>query len=1383
MPKGRNGELPLPDGWEEAIDFDGKRFFIDHNNRRTTWIDPRDRYTKPETFADCVGDELPLGWEEVIDPQLGVRYYIDHINQINQLEDPRLQWRQEQEFMLKEYLVTAQEDLQAKQEIYSIKQQRLNLAQDEFQHLKETLSSWKSSRTSLNSNSSLGSTKYDPDLLKADINLAKNRVGRLKRELEQIKTEMLYKEQGVETLCTVGQKLSTTGGYSVGQAQAIISEIRQLQQFLTSGQKERNELVQSLARLKEDFLLSKTGGSSPDVSTLSLALDRLETASQTDLRGDFGLNQSRLYAEKTRMRLQYDEARRKLSNLKVRLANIEDQMIPGQSQCDKDRLLLLQEKEQLLRELRSIDPKGRSEDEMTSIRQRIAQLEYDLKHALEISNKQIQERLILHEEKAAIMHELNETTKLTSYLESQLRSLSLSTLSMSSGSSLGSLGSLSASSRGSLNSLSTLDIYGQSSFTGSGVGVMGSEVNLQELHQRVEKLLQGHSMSPISETVVSESLPHADVTAAATNNYLQSVMSGSVSTIPGSTEDITKVGQPSPFSSTMSSPPASPYGIGLPPSYEQHMNGMERPPARMIPPPTTNSKWTRESQPKVTDLMPHTILETEEGCVGSAPHTARSDISISGQGEGAMSSSSSTPVPTPAAHPTSLTPSSVSPPSSLPSQHELSTASIGAQSTVAQLETVTADSSLSGAPSMSFSAAQACASEKDRDVVPGLIMSASQRRAFAAGLEAVDAMSNPPLSPISESSSGVGNNLSGGNTRSVSAAVSDESVAGDSGVFEATVKRTGFIDQVLETNLESAQVQVKLKYEGVDKQLVVGLEQARNLAALPFPEGSKVCIKVAVVPSVNVSWATKPVSELKAPKFAEVFAVTLAEHRLYTNTIQLNVWSMHEVKGDECLGCAQVSLADFDSGSVSLRWYNVLSFKFMQADLPPLSLKPPVMAATPTRVAAATTPTPPAAKATSISHPSIPSSSSSSDGLKPSRFVHAKQQKDRVHQLLEASSAKLRKVSITSDENSADVRDGSQPKSLHPTVLSLKEESSDESTIISSQTSTLTRNQGPGDMENHAFDSMIAGKDREEEEEEDEVEEEDDRDYTEMIQEVLEEFAQLSADNFYDDHFTESDESTHIKTCDAETNTEGEYAGMLEMKRRSHSGVRNSTIRRSQTFSPACHHGAGYVCKLNRSDSDSSMPLYKRGPFQRNTLERKSLRWKKANGLVVAGGGTARLPVRTSLDLELDLQAFHTRLTCLRDETKRLRQLKQQLEEAKKRGEAELPSWLVENEQFNALIAEADKLVSRYEEKQRADHKVYLSKQDRRAEHLMKKVARDVHRMRQGSQKSRAHSFREKMAFFTTVNINVPVIPREALEREDRTGEEFFNDDRIGEEV
>lgn len=36
-------------------------------------------YTKAQTFADCVGHELPYGWEECYDGQIGI-YYIDHIN-------------------------------------------------------------------------------------------------------------------------------------------------------------------------------------------------------------------------------------------------------------------------------------------------------------------------------------------------------------------------------------------------------------------------------------------------------------------------------------------------------------------------------------------------------------------------------------------------------------------------------------------------------------------------------------------------------------------------------------------------------------------------------------------------------------------------------------------------------------------------------------------------------------------------------------------------------------------------------------------------------------------------------------------------------------------------------------------------------------------------------------------------------------------------------------------------------------------------------------------------------------------------------------------------------------------------------------------------------
>lgn len=47
---------------------------------------------------------------------------------------------------------------------------------------------------------SVTSIKHDPDLLKADIALAKNRVGRLGRELSEMKSQMKLNEAGVKTL-------------------------------------------------------------------------------------------------------------------------------------------------------------------------------------------------------------------------------------------------------------------------------------------------------------------------------------------------------------------------------------------------------------------------------------------------------------------------------------------------------------------------------------------------------------------------------------------------------------------------------------------------------------------------------------------------------------------------------------------------------------------------------------------------------------------------------------------------------------------------------------------------------------------------------------------------------------------------------------------------------------------------------------------------------------------------------------------------------------------------------------------------------------------------------------------------------------------------------
>ncbi len=91
------------------------------------------------------------------------------------------------------------------------------------------------------------------------------------------------KQQGLSTLAQVEQKLSSGSCYTVGEAQAIISELRSIQKSLMSGEKERAELMQSLARHKEDLTRLQTADSSPDVSTLSIPMEKFSTASQTDI--------------------------------------------------------------------------------------------------------------------------------------------------------------------------------------------------------------------------------------------------------------------------------------------------------------------------------------------------------------------------------------------------------------------------------------------------------------------------------------------------------------------------------------------------------------------------------------------------------------------------------------------------------------------------------------------------------------------------------------------------------------------------------------------------------------------------------------------------------------------------------------------------------------------------------------------------------------------------------------------------------------------------------------------------------------------------------------------------------------------------------------------
>ncbi|XP_031341164.1 protein kibra isoform X2 [Photinus pyralis] len=1040
----------------------------------------------------------------------------------------------------------------AKKDIYNVKSQRLILAQDEYNHLNNALAALNTSRTSLCSSTSSVSTKYDPDLLKSDVAMAKNRVSRLKRELEQIRNEMNCTQRGVETLAIVEQKLSNHQGgcYNIAEAQAIMTELHNIQKSLESGEKEKVELMQSLAKLKDDLTRLQLCESSPEVSTLSLPQEKLSTASQTDLSYDIVPIGTRL-AEMAKMRLEYDEARKSVQTIQRKLADLEEKMQPGQVESDKDRLLLFQEKEQLLRELRSITPRTRSKEEMFDIQMECQRLEQDLNKALEVSNRAIADRLRLHEEKQLLLQQLRDSLRLMTQLESQLKTLSASTLSVSSSSSLGSLST--TSSKGSLSSgLSFTDIYGSPQCVSTAS--TDKPVDMVDLHRRVERLLKENDC-------------------------------GTNTPSPGRSQPSL-----SPRSSLSSvSPPVSPMYENL----------------SILPPPSY--KQIEHERQQLSELK---------------------FLNQTGSGDYLSNYTQRIPVP------------NLSPLSDLLEAH---------------MSNMSQGSGL-GRPS---------------------------RHSY-------ESVGDLPLSPISEAPIGNHQEIalsrtssSGTNTRSVSAAVSDESVAGDSGVFEASnrKKAAGYAPEDL---FDTAQVQIKLRYVFNENMLNICFERARNLNALVIPDNSQVCIKAALLPSspsVPTFCSTKLVRDLAKPTFGDIFNMSVPLNKLYTKTLQVNVWSVTEDQQERCIGCAQVSLADFNPQSISQKWYNILSFRLMDYE----------------------------------------------DGTK-SEVVQA-----------ELSASK-------------------------PAV---KEESSDDSTIISSQTSTLTRNQETDHLDplsNLNFEQLVSclrnseEYDSDDSEDEDDDEDEDEEGITvdfrqgDRLEVVLENYDPCEND---DDRYT-----------DKQTNTEctfyPEHAKQMKLAAANGTACldERGVIKRSQTFSPSAAVSKNhYICKLNRSDSDSAMPLYRRGgnPFQRNSVERRSLRFRRQSGSMLSlskSKSHSHVPptARTSLDLELDLQAQHTRLYTLNSELDRLRELKERLEIAKDQGDVELASWVLEDEQFQRFVSQAE------------SYRQGRTSEEKKVEKMLRKISREIYRLRKskaGSGKPDVISFREKMAFFTKVNTIVPILPTE----------------------
>uniref|UniRef100_A0A182M444 E3 ubiquitin-protein ligase n=1 Tax=Anopheles culicifacies TaxID=139723 RepID=A0A182M444_9DIPT len=101
-PSGGGGSSTmLPTGWSMQLAPNGRVFFIDHNERKTSWVDPRTGRASPMPLcqgANATSDvrrpedglaPLPEGWEERVHSD-GRIFFIDHNTRTTQWEDPRL---------------------------------------------------------------------------------------------------------------------------------------------------------------------------------------------------------------------------------------------------------------------------------------------------------------------------------------------------------------------------------------------------------------------------------------------------------------------------------------------------------------------------------------------------------------------------------------------------------------------------------------------------------------------------------------------------------------------------------------------------------------------------------------------------------------------------------------------------------------------------------------------------------------------------------------------------------------------------------------------------------------------------------------------------------------------------------------------------------------------------------------------------------------------------------------------------------------------------------------------------------------------------------------------------------------------------------------------
>lgn len=333
---------PLPDNWEKSRYGNSKRhFFVDHNTKSTTWVDPRTFYLRKHDIHEVVAGELPYGWEESFDQVCGI-FYIDHVKQkhfldgpweestksfystVNQLEEEtkRLEVQLELERQKKVDLDAAEAklaELEAEKERIELQISEIQTKQQEeedgaaLQALGDELSNLNGELENINSQISNDRAGYaqkaaEYETLHSEISEFQKRLEELRAVNERLENEnrelMQQTQEGNQNLAEMRNMIEM----EAAQRAALESYIKQL----------KNEVLQMYSPEEAEAIKQKEEAE-------QLARNELEVDAPLPVAGTMDENE-----EFNQLKARLDEEKRERERLKLMTENLEAERTKAQ---------------------------------------------------------------------------------------------------------------------------------------------------------------------------------------------------------------------------------------------------------------------------------------------------------------------------------------------------------------------------------------------------------------------------------------------------------------------------------------------------------------------------------------------------------------------------------------------------------------------------------------------------------------------------------------------------------------------------------------------------------------------------------------------------------------------------------------------------------------------------------------------------------------------------------------------------------------------------------------------------------------------------------------------------------------------------------------------